>query len=126
MENPNTFNTQYQVEKARALRKKGTKAEKILWEELRNRKLNNLKFRRQHPLSNYLVDFCCPEIRLIIEIDGSIHDEEENKKHDSIRQVELETAGYTFLRFKNYEVINNRQNVINTIIKTASNLPSSS
>jgi len=124
MESTAILNTQYQVEKARTLRKKGTKAEKILWEALRNRKVKNLKFRRQHPLSNYIADFCCEEKRLIIEIDGSIHDIEENKEYDGIRQDELENAGYTIIRFKNDDVLKNLPYVIRKIGDTVANLPS--
>jgi len=60
------------IEIARMLRKKSTKAEKILWNELRNRKFNNLKFRRQHPIGKYIVDFYCNEEKVIIEVDGQI------------------------------------------------------
>lgn len=61
------------VLRARELRKQTTPAEKILWEQLRNRRLNGIKFRRQHPLGKYIVDFYSPAHRLVIEIDGEFH-----------------------------------------------------
>lgn len=102
----------------------GTQAEKSLWEVLRNRQVKNFKFRRQHPLINYIVDFCCDEKKLIIEIDGSIHDLAENVEYDKQRQVELESAGYTVIRFENKEVLKNISYVVNKIIDIASSLPS--
>ena len=118
------LNTQYQVDKAKAFRKKSTGAEKILWEALRNRKVEKLKFRRQHPLSNYVVDFCCLDKKLIIEIDGSIHDTKWSREYDGKRQDELEQAGFTIIRFKNDEVIINLPLVVELIAKTCLRLPS--
>lgn len=105
----------YQTEKARALRKANTPAEKKIWDFLRNRKVINVKFRRQHPIGYFIVDFFCEEKKLIIEIDGSIHDLEENKKYDKDRQEELELAGYNMIRFTNDDVINNVNKVIEKI-----------
>lgn len=105
----------YQKEKARALRKKETIAEKKLWNALKNKKAGNYKFRRQHPIGYYLVDFYCNEKYLIIEIDGSIHDEEENKEYDKVRQEQLENIGYRFLRFSNNEVMNSLNKVLGKI-----------
>ena len=62
---------------AQNLRKNQTKAESFLWELLRRKQLNNLKFRRQHPIGDYIADFYCPEKNLVIELDGSIHDNKE-------------------------------------------------
>lgn len=77
------------TETARLLRKQSTKAEKILWNELRNRKFNNLKIRRQHPIEKYVVDFFCYEKKLIIEVDGEIHDNYNQIEYDTIRQTGL-------------------------------------
>jgi len=63
------YNPRYIVELSKKLRQKQTESEEILWEVLRNRKLNNLKFRRQHPFGRYIVDFYCDEIKLVIELD---------------------------------------------------------
>jgi len=105
----------YNKETARELRKKETPAEKKLWAALRNRKAGNYKFRRQHPIGYYVVDFYCEEKYLIIEVDGSVHDLLENKEYDKSRQDELENAGYKFLRFTNEEVMNDLTGVIQKI-----------
>lgn len=102
----------YQKEKARALRKSETAAEKKLWNALRNKKAGNFKFRRQHPIGYYIVDFYCDEMNLIIEIDGSIHDEEDIREYDKIRQEQLENIGYKFLRFRNNDVMNSLDGVL--------------
>jgi very-short-patch-repair endonuclease len=98
--------------KAKELRKSMTVAEEILWKHLRNNKLNGLKFRRQHPLDIFIADFYCHNKRLIIELDGGIHDTPEQKEYDEGRTFELEEKGFKILRFKNEEVINNIENVL--------------
>ncbi|MBZ0204142.1 MAG: excinuclease ABC subunit UvrC [Ignavibacteria bacterium] len=105
----------YQKEKARALRKKETKAENKLWQALRNKKAGNFKFRRQHPIGYYIVDFYCDEKHLIIEIDGSIHDLPDNKEYDANRQTELENIGYKIVRFTNDAVLNDIESVLDEI-----------
>ena len=106
---------------ARVLRKEMTKAEKIFWEELRNEKLD-YKFRRQQPMVlgiyNFIVDFYCPEKKLIIEADGGIHNKEEIKGIDKFREDILKSAGYKIMRFKNNEVENNIENVLKHIKQT--------
>ena len=99
----------------RELRQESTKAEKLLWEELRNRKLNGLKFRRQHPLDKFIADFYCNEKKLVIELDGSIHDEKINKDYDAARTAMLAGLNVIVLRFQNEEVINNVKAVLNKI-----------
>ncbi|WP_461634355.1 endonuclease domain-containing protein [Labilibaculum euxinus] len=89
-----------------------TKSEKLLWTEIRNRKLNGLKFRRQHPINIFIADFYCHEIKLVIELDGNIHDSEENKEYDEGRTAELEYLGVKVIRFTNEEVINSMTNVL--------------
>lgn len=100
------------IETARMLRKKSTKAEKILWNVLRNRKFNNLKIRRQHPIGKYVVDFFCHEKKLIIEVDGEIHDNNKQKEYDTIRQTELENSGYRIVRISNKEVFDDVKGVL--------------
>ncbi len=95
------------------MRKEPTVAEDILWQELRGHKLNRLKFRRQHSIDKFVVDFYCREKKLIIEVDGEIHDFQ--KEHDSIRQEILEGLGYAVLRFKNEEIINDLKKVLEKI-----------
>ena len=99
----------------RELRKESTKAEKLLWAELRNRKLNGLKFRRQHPLDKFIVDFYCNEKKLVVELDGSVHEEKINKDYDEARTAMLAGLNVIVLRFQNEEVINNLKDVLNKI-----------
>ena len=92
------------------LRNNSTLAERILWQRLRNRRLDGLKFRQQHAIGQYIVDFFCSEHKLIIEIDGSVH--EHSAEADRERQDELESLGYHVLRFKNSEVCQGIQEVL--------------
>ncbi len=100
---------------ARAMREEPTPAETVLWEALRARRLGGLKFRRQHPINAYILDFWCPECRLVIELDGAIHEQKDQKEHDEMRQRHLEAYGYTVLRFSNEEVRNNLPHVLRII-----------
>ena len=93
------------IRAASILRKNTTLAEKVLWKRLRNRNLFQVKFRRQHPLDIFIVDFYCHELKLVIEIDGEVHYSEEAKEYDSSRQSCLEQLGLTVMRFTNHEVI---------------------
>lgn len=99
----------------RDLRRTSTEAEKILWVQLRNRKLNGLKFRRQHPLDKFVADFYCHEKRLVVELDGTVHDDKEVKEYDETRTYILNELGITVMRFRNGEVINDTQRVLSTI-----------
>lgn len=98
--------------KARYLRHEETKAEKILWKEIRNRKLG-IKFRRQHPLDKFILDFYAPEISLAIELDGSPH--KENREYDKLRTKYLESQKIKVLRFWNSDIEKNLQKVVNKI-----------
>ena len=104
------------IQLAKEFRKKSTKPEKILWEALRNRKLLNLKFRRQHVIDGYITDFCCLEIKLIIEVDGPIHLDQ--IKEDEARQKILENK-YKVIRFKNEDIENNIEKAVEIIKKIA-------
>ena len=101
----------------RELRQSLTKAEKILWEYLRNRKLDGFKFRRQHPVDKFIADFYCHEKKLVIELDGSVHDEKMNAQYDEARSYELKGSGIMVIRFRNSEVENNISFVLNEIRK---------
>ena len=107
------------VPRARELRKNMTLAEKVLWSELRKCKINNLKFRRQMPLIfgqyHFVVDFCCVEKMLIIEVDGGIHYDQEVKEYDELREKILQLSGYKVIRFKNNEVLYSIDQVLNKI-----------
>jgi len=87
----------------RELRKDQTKAEEILWWYLRNRKMG-VKFKRQHGVGGYIADFYCAEKKIIIELDGGIHNSDEAKQNDAVRDKYFKELGYTILRFKNEEV----------------------
>ncbi len=103
----------------RELRQELTKAEKLLWAELRNRKLNGLKFRRQHPLDKFIVDFYCNEKKLVVELDGAVHNEKINKEYDEARTAMLAGLNIIVLRFKNEDVTNNLKEVLKKISDTA-------
>ena len=100
---------------AASLRASTTKAEKLLWSKLRNKQLKGKKFRRQHPLSMYILDFYCHECKLVVELDGNFHNEIEQKKYDEERTKFLNELGIKVLRFWNHEVINETQKVLDKI-----------
>ncbi len=108
------YNKSRQKDARRQLRKESTKAEKIMWEELRNRKLS-VKFRRQYGIGHYITDFCCPEKKLVIEIDGGIHTEDEQIYYDKERSQSIEELGFKVLRFWNKDVENNLDSVLENI-----------
>ena len=99
----------------RELRQDSTDAEKLLWAELRNRRLKGLKFRRQHPLDKFIVDFYCNEKKLVVELDGALHDEKMNKDYDEARTALLAGLNVFVVRFRNEEVINNMKEVLKKI-----------
>jgi len=110
-------------EYGRILRQRQTEAEEKLWQLIRNRKLNGLKFRRQHPLDKYIADFYCHEKRLVIELDGGVHKARLQQEIDDERTSVLHKLGMSVLRFKNEEVMNNTKAVTDRIIKIAESLP---
>jgi len=103
------------IASARALRRRQTGAERALWTRLRNRRLGGLRFRRQHPIGPYVVDFVCPEKRLIVEVDGGGHNRDDRAARDEMRTIWLEDAGYTVVRFWNNEVLVNLDGVMEGI-----------
>ena len=102
---------------AKELRSAETDAEKRLWIFLRNRKLKGKKFRRQHAIANYVVDFYCNECKLAIELDGNVHKLADAKEYDEARTILLNELGITVLRFWNNEVLNNIEGVAEVISK---------
>ncbi len=110
-------------EYGRALRQLKTKAEEKLWERLRNRKANGLKFRRQHPLDKFVADFYCHEKRLVIELDGGMHESKMQKEKDRVRTEILDKLAITVVRFKNEEVLKDSIGVTKEIIRIAGSLP---
>ena len=95
----------------RALRASSTPAEEILWEEIRNRKLNGLKFKRQHSIGNYIVDFYCASKRLIVELDGEVHNTENQIEKDKHRDQNLTEMNFKILRISNSQVLNDIETV---------------
>lgn len=90
--------------RARDLRKRQTYAEAILWQSLRAHRLDGLHFRRQHPIDPYVVDFACLSLRLVIELDGGGHDDDQQQLDDYHRQKNIEALGWFVLRFPNDQV----------------------
>jgi very-short-patch-repair endonuclease len=98
---------------SRNLRKRQTDVENLIWRHLRRKQLEGLKFRRQHPIGKYIVDFVCLERQLILEVDGGQHAIEQEK--DNKRDDWLRAEGYQILRFWNNEVLENLPSVLETI-----------
>lgn len=104
------------VDAAREQRHPLTNAECVLWEVLRNRGLRGLKFRRQHAIGYYILDFFCLEQSLAIEVDGDVHDNDEQRAYDDERTRRLNEAGISVLRFENREVIGHLDDVLGRIV----------
>ena len=104
------------LKRCRDLRKNQTSAEGLLWSLLRDRQLNGLKFRRQHPMGGYILDFYCHEAQLAVELDGSGHLEAEQARHDEQRTKDLEALGVRVLRMWNHEVLSDPQSALLAIL----------
>ena len=90
--------------KRQYLRNNSTKAEKLLWDKIKHSQLGH-KFRRQHSIKQYIVDFYCSELNLIIEVDGDVHDYKKQREKDWIREKYLEKLNFRIVRFSNYQII---------------------
>ena len=101
--------------RARELRENQTPAEGVLWELLRNRQVANLKFRRQHQIGPYIVDFFCNDLKLVVELDGEVHSGKAQVKKDQKRQAYLESLGFEVLRFDNEQFLEDPEAAINQI-----------
>ena len=102
-------------QRAKELRREQTSAEKMLWARLRRRQLYGLKFRRQHPIGTFIVDFCCIEEKLAVEIDGDSHAGQD--EYDRHRTLWLEERGYKVIRFTNEDVHQRLDAVLNSIAR---------
>lgn len=100
---------------SRNLRKDNNPWETTLWQYLRGKRFNGLKFKRQVPIGNYIVDFCCDEKKLVIELDGGQHNESEFQFRDLKRENYLKKEGYTVLRFWNNEIDQDIEGVLEKI-----------
>lgn len=109
------------IENARRLRQEKTIAERALWSIVRNRKLDGYKFRSQVPIDRYFADFVCMEARLIVELDGSQH--ADNEAYDANRTKVLEACGFEVLRFWNSAVLREPEGVINGILAALRTAP---
>ncbi|MDF2457126.1 MAG: endonuclease protein [Cytophagaceae bacterium] len=102
---------------AEKLRNNMTPAEKKLWEAISNKKLNGFRFKNQHPISKFIVDFYCHKARLVIEIDGEVHNQREQADYDIGRTYELESFGLIVIRFSNNQIENHFEEVLKEIQK---------
>jgi very-short-patch-repair endonuclease len=107
-------------EAARKLRNNLTPAETRLWQALKNKQLEGLRFRCQHPVGNFILDFYCPACKLVVEVDGEIH--LDRVEYDDRRTDKLAEYNYTLLRFSNDRVMNDLPNVLAEIRRVALSL----
>ena len=103
------------IKQARSLRSRPTAAERIMWRQLRNRRLLGLKFRRQHVIGGYIVDFYCEEIGLVMEIDGGVHGYSDKKVRDGAKEGFLRSRNFAVVRYTNEEVRDNLQGVMDDL-----------
>ena len=109
-------------ERAKELRKRMTDSEKILWSALRRKKRKGFKFRRQHPMSTYIADFYCHQLKLVVEIDGGYHLKKEIREKDEARTKDLKDLGVKVIRFTNYQVLHMLSDVLNEIKMVANEI----
>ncbi len=105
------------LDRAKELRDTETEAEKLLWEQLRAKKVNGFKFRRQHAIERFIADFYCHKAKLVIEVDGRIHNKPEVKERDINRTAEIEKYGIKIIRLTNKEILEDLENVLEKIKK---------
>jgi very-short-patch-repair endonuclease len=102
-------------ENAKCNRGQNTPAEAALWEAIRLKKLDGFRFRNQHALGSFIVDFYCHEAKLAIEVDGEYHAEPNQKEYDEDRTMRIEASGVKIIRFTNHEVLTNLVEVLGKI-----------
>jgi very-short-patch-repair endonuclease len=105
----------YYQERAKELRRNENHAERLLWSRLRAHQMDGRKFRRQHAIGSYIVDFVCLQARLVIEVDGETHTEDERQTPDAQRTAYLEKLGFRVLRFWNHSIYENLDGVAGAI-----------
>ena len=116
----------YYQKLAQALRRDMNDAEQRLWSRLRAHRMDGRKFRRQHPIGRYIVDFVCLDARLIIEVDGDSHGNDSRESLDAQRTAFLEKVGFRVIRFWNHQVLTDVDNVTETIFDALNMDPSRS
>ena len=109
------FNKKSQTPMRKLFRRNLSKAEILLWLELKNKKINGHKFRRQYSVGRYVVDFYCPELKLAIEVDGGSHLTASSHEYDKQRESFIKSFGVKFLRFNNRDIENNLEQVLEKI-----------
>ncbi len=109
------YNKNSEKEKRRKLRQDTVKAEKIIWDRIRNRQIEDCKFRRQYSVDKFVIDFYSPILKLAIEIDGESHFKEGAAEYDRERQMYIESLGIKFIRFTNNDVYDNLDGVLESI-----------
>src|SRR3989344_500141 len=112
------FNRRSQVVKRRILRNNATKPELLLWSKLKNKQLGGYRFRRQFSIGRYVADFYCPELSLVIEVDGPNHNLRDEKQYDKQRNLFMKSLGINVVRFSNDNVTNNIEGIIQTILSS--------
>ena len=105
---------------ARSMRGEPTRAEEVLWSALQKKQVAGLKFRRQHPVGRFVLDFYCPSHKLVVEVDGEVHDQQQER--DAERTRVLQAYGYRVLRFRNEQVINDLPAVVRKIAAATAKL----
>ncbi len=115
---PSIFNIKETLEKRKLLRSGQTEAETKLWENLRNKRLNGLKFFRQYGIGYYIADFYCPRLKLAIEVDGNGHFSKDGVEYDRERYTHFLAVGIKTIRFSNSDVLKKMQDVLTNIAET--------
>ena len=110
------YNKKDNIGKRKSLRRNSTEAEDILWEKLRGKQFMGLKFRRQYGIGEYIADFYCSKLKLVIEVDGEIHESIEAKEYDRIRYEYFSSLGIKTIRVKNHEVRGDIEGLLTTLI----------
>ena len=112
-----------QIARARELRRNETESEEVGWRLLRTLRFRGFKFRRQYAVGPYIVDFCCPQRRLIVELDGSVHAQPSQTRRDASRDAQLKRMGYTVMRLPNGIVMEAPELFVRKVLDVAWSLP---
>lgn len=95
----------YVQDLAKEFRKKSTRAEVLLWSALRNKRMDGVEFHRQRPFERYVLDFYAPSVKLVIEVDGEVHESSSQKEYDKMREDFLKEHGLKVIRFRNEQIL---------------------
>jgi len=120
---PRTLVTPEMRTKAKSLRRFATKGESLLWYELRDLKPEGLKFRRQSPIGPYIADFVCLDPKIVVEVDGDVHETEYGRRHDSNRDAYLKTSGFMVLRYDANDALTHAWHIAQDVKNKAGALP---